>query len=416
MMDAVKALGSPQDAEALAEGLFTTPQTLDSLQPVVDALVEDTVGVPIAKAALKKLALKLSEQLPSLDGEDPVATDPCIGAEGIRELCLSTLTKIQPRLNSFDDVITVIRKALAAAYMELEDYSAAADALIAIDPGAQTKNLTIREKIEIFLHIAQFYLEDEEALKADSYVQRAAMLIHDDSLKDDSVLKQKYASKHTIIQDHKRKFEQAANGYIRLSWEIAVEEEALESLRLAINCAILAKAGPQRSRILGTLYKDERCRHVPTWDMLNSTYQERIIRGPQANKFASQLLPHQTAVTADGNTILEQAMIFHNLFAASKLYENIRFDELGTLLGIDAEKAETIAARMIEEGRLYGSIDQIHQIVEFVERSGDAEAAQTTADKQIEAACQQVNEIVVALEAVHPAWVEKQFAINMGNQ
>ena len=77
--------------------------------------------------------------------------------------------------------------------------------------------------------------------------------------------------------------------------------------------------------------------------MLASTYQERIIRGPQVKKFAEGLASHHTAITADGNTILEQAMIFHNLLAASKLYENIRFDELGTLLGIDAEKAEQIA-------------------------------------------------------------------------
>jgi len=108
--------------------------------------------------------------------------------------------------------------------------------------------------------------------------------------------------------------------------------------------------------------------------------------------------------------MMTQAMIFHNLFAASKLYENIRFDELGTLLGIDAEKAEQIAARMIGEGRLTGSIDQIHEIVEFESRSGDAEAVQTTADTQIEEACQQVNEIVVALESVHPEWTEKMLA------
>ena len=54
--------------------------------------------------------------------------------------------------------------------------------------------------------------------------------------------------------------------------------------------------------------------------------------------------------------------------------------------------------------------DQIHQIVEFESRSGDAVAVQTTADTQIEDACQQVNEIVVALESVHPAWTEKMLA------
>jgi len=270
--------------------------------------------------------------------------------------------------------------------------------------------LGVKEKIEIFLQISQFYLEDEESTKADSYVQRAAMLIHDPAVENDKELKQKYSSKHTIIQDHKRKFEQAAVGYIRLSWELVEEPEVLFALKCATNCAILAKAGQQRSRILATLYKDERCRQVNNWDMLASTYQERIIRGPQVKKFAEGLATHHTAITADGNTILEQAMIFHNLFAASKLYENIRFDELGTLLGIDAEKAEQIAARMIGEGRLTGSIDQIHEIVEFESRSGDAEAVQTTADTQIEEACQQVNEIVVALESVHPEWTEKMLA------
>ena len=94
------------------------------------------------------------------------------------------------------------------------------------------------------------------------------MLIHDPSIENDKELKQKYSSKHTIIQDHKRKFEPAANGYIRLSWELKQEEEVLFALKCATNCAILAKAGQQRSRILATLYKDERCRQVSNWDML----------------------------------------------------------------------------------------------------------------------------------------------------
>lgn len=56
-------------------------------------------------------------------------------------------------------------------------------------------------------------------------------------------------------------------------------------------------------------------------------------------------------------------MVMHNLLSASRLYDNILFDQLGELLGIDAEKAEFIAAQMIGEGRMSGSIDQIHGLL-----------------------------------------------------
>ena len=84
---------------------------------------------------------------------------------------------------------------------------------------------------------------------------------------------------------------------------------------------------------------------------------------------------HQKAITADGSTILEHAVIEHNLLAASKLYNNITFEGLGLnllelslmvilpwpglLLEIPQNKAERIASRMITEGRMQGHIDQV---------------------------------------------------------
>lgn len=44
-----------------------------------------------------------------------------------------------------------------------------------------------------------------------------------------------------------------------------------------------------------------------------------------------------------GSTILDRAVIEHNLLSASKLYNNISFDELGTLLEIPARKVESWA-------------------------------------------------------------------------
>lgn len=66
-----------------------------------------------------------------------------------------------------------------------------------------------------------------------------------------------------------------------------------------------------------------------------------------------------------GSTLLDQAIFQHNLLAASKVYKNIRIEELGRLLGIEAEKAEKIARQMISEERMEGSIDQIKGYVYF---------------------------------------------------
>jgi len=55
----------------------------------------------------------------------------------------------------------------------------------------------------------------------------------------------------------------------------------------------------------------------------------------------------QKALLQDKSTVLDRAMIEHNLLSASKLYTNISFDELGTLLGIDPRKVGPYAEMFI---------------------------------------------------------------------
>lgn len=71
------------------------------------------------------------------------------------------------------------------------------------------------------------------------------------------------------------------------------------------------------------------------------------------------------AILADGSTVLERAVIEHNLLSASKLYNNITFGELGALLSITPEQAEKVASRMMLEQRLSGHIDQISSLIVF---------------------------------------------------
>ena len=67
------------------------------------------------------------------------------------------------------------------------------------------------------------------------------------------------------ILDSKRKFLDAGTRYYQLSQlqgksfgeRTVSEAELILALQQAITCAVLAPAGPQRSRLLGTLYKDE---------------------------------------------------------------------------------------------------------------------------------------------------------------
>jgi COP9 signalosome complex subunit 4 len=48
--------------------------------------------------------------------------------------------------------------------------------------------------------------------------------------------------------------------------------------------------------------------------------------------------------TSDGFTIPEKAVVEHNMLAVYKLYENISFVELGTLLSLEPSRTEKVVA------------------------------------------------------------------------
>jgi COP9 signalosome complex subunit 4 len=51
----------------------------------------------------------------------------------------------------------------------------------------------------------------------------------------------------------------------------------MRALDNALICAILASAGPHRSRMLGTLFKDERSQRSPAYSMLNKMYKSKLL-------------------------------------------------------------------------------------------------------------------------------------------
>ena len=164
----------------------------------------------------------------------------------------------------------------------------------------------------------------------------------------------------------------------------------------AVTCAVLAPAGPPRSRILAALSRDDRAPSLPNYNILTKMFLDHIIRPAEVKTFEKTLRPHQLAkiaqssndrlasrLTADDDdttmadvgvqvstrtgpsTVLDRAVMEHNVLACSNIYNNITFAGLGALLDVTPGAAETITRRMIEQGRLRGWIDQVEKLIWF---------------------------------------------------
>ena len=89
--------------------------------------------------------------------------------------------------------------------------------------------------------------------------------------------------------------------------------------RIFIHCWLFDS--PQRSRMLSTLYKDDRVKESPSlrphYSVLEKMFNEKILRKSEVEYFKENCLSsHQVAVkTADGSTVLEKAvMVYIGIF------------------------------------------------------------------------------------------------------
>eukprot|EP00929_Paragymnodinium_shiwhaense_P014060 TRINITY_DN121939_c0_g1_i1.p1 TRINITY_DN121939_c0_g1~~TRINITY_DN121939_c0_g1_i1.p1 ORF type:complete len:398 (+),score=130.36 TRINITY_DN121939_c0_g1_i1:109-1302(+) len=355
-------------------------QDVSSLKELVDALLLEE-GSPWALFARPVLQL-VAEQMEKLNNKD------------LKELGQHVLDRLRGRVVSFEEEDFVIRELLSEVFQADGDWQEAAKCLAAINLETGTRCRTPLQKAEKYVKIAELYLEDDDSVAADTFCTRAAMVMHE---VNDMPLTLRYRVCHARILDSKRKFLDAASKYTDLSQETSggqiAEDDLVQLLRCAVTCAILAPAGPQRSRILAALFKDERIRSIEHYEILQKMFLERLIKGTEVNKFEETLLPHQKATVADGQTVLERAVLQHNVLAASRVYKNMRLPDLGLLLEVPPEKAEKIAAKMIAEQRLSGYIDQKSGIIHF---ENDEHLQQW--DRHIRNMCSQVNNVLLKIK------------------
>jgi COP9 signalosome complex subunit 4 len=349
--------------EQIASSNRSTAQLTSDLIAFSDSILSGSLSI----VATRPLLTNLIRTLSSLPPDIVVA----VGSE--------VLTAFQSQSTTFEEQEALLREALCTAYEAQEEYSFAAKALQGIHLDTSQRQITDAAKVKIWIKIVRLYLEDDDTISAEQALNKIKNLpSSSQTLASFPDLKLHYQLSQARILDARRKFLDASAEYLNVSLSSAVTmDDRLHALSAAIKTAILAPAGPQRKKTLGKLYKDDRATDTEEYVILEKMFLDRLLSPEEVSAFASSLMPHQLAQTAGGSTVLAKAVIEHNLVATSRLYENISTTALGDILGLEdgkdetaAEKAEDYAARMMEQGRLNGRIDQIDGVISFELQEG----------------------------------------------
>jgi COP9 signalosome complex subunit 4 len=310
---------------------------------------------------------------------------------------------------------TVRQRLFAYLVQTHQDYTAAARVLCGTrieDSGVY--HMTAAEKTDVYVKIAECFLAQDEIAESDAAVSRAGTVVEQIANKEQHMgLILRYKSTYARVLDANRKFLAAASRYHELSqrknstWIDA--DDLLIMLGRAATCAILAPSGPQRQRVLGQIYKEkdrmQQLDSLPEFaahrSILKQMYTHQILRAgvannPELKAFENSLQEHQKAIMGDGLTILERGVVEHNMIAVSKIYQDIYISELAIILGVTEAKAESIAAKMIMDGSLHGSIDQVEGLLEF--ESEDTSSTVATFDRAFNDFCMQVNRTASAIQ------------------
>lgn len=316
----------------------------------------------------------------------------------------------------YEEQDTQIKHALADAFEQNEDFRRSAQTLATINLESTQKSVSADEKAKVWIRIVRCYLEEDDPTSAFMHLNKIKNIIFSVQDKETRLL---FQLSQARILDSQRSFLDAAQAYYNMSNETIVDEdERLATLGRAIICTVLAPAGPQRGRMLAKLYKDDRASQADDFAILEKIFLNRLLSPAEIKAFAAKLEPHHLAKTSDGSTVLDKAVLEHNLLGASKLYNNIGFDQLGELLGIDAEKAEDYAAKMLEQGRLAGYIDQIDRLIFFEgEASGERKTGHAERvvgnelrkwDANIAGLAEEVEKVASAIQNQYPDFYASQ--------
>ncbi|KAI8621271.1 hypothetical protein BC830DRAFT_1094945 [Chytriomyces sp. MP71] len=379
-------------------------------QAVIEEAVDESVGLVVSRVVVSAFVDAFTR---SCDLDNEAQTNAAM------KVWRFALAQLASRSVAFEEQISAIRFKLADILEHNEDWTEAAKVLMGIPLDSGHRQVDNLVKLDVYVRIVRLLLEDEDSVAAESYLNRASLLVNLNEINLSEEAKRLhllFRASQARLLDFKRQFQLAAQKYLSLSYtSLMAESEKTVCLVQAVICAILAPAGPVRSRLLATLYKDDRVRENPDvctlyYPILEKMYLDRILRPDEIAGFRDTLKAHQLAKLADGATVLDRAVMEHNVLAASRIYTAIHFSELSSLLGLggDAAAAEGVVSRMVGESRVEGRIDQIEGLVYFETGNMVEGEGEDPMGKAIRGVCEQVDSVVEEVMKKNPDWVRAQ--------
>ena len=137
--------------------------------PQLQAFVQHVVSEDVQLAVSRPVVLELAKSMSSL------------ALEQRKEVGLFTLDKVGLRVVSFEEQVSVIREELATIYEKEEKWSEAAKMLAGIPLDSGIRVLDDNYKVQKYIKIAQLFLEDDEPVSAEGSINRASLLITEET-------------------------------------------------------------------------------------------------------------------------------------------------------------------------------------------------------------------------------------------
>ena len=146
----------------LVDSIFSSPDSTKSqFSEFLDAILVDSISVGVSRKVISHVVVKI-KMLP---------VDECLIYCGI-------LTEaLKMRLMSFEDQVTEVNQHMAELYEAQNNYPKAAFHLSQIPLENSQKNYSKTYTTQMYLKIAQLYIEGRDVNQAEMYINRASLLI-----------------------------------------------------------------------------------------------------------------------------------------------------------------------------------------------------------------------------------------------
>ncbi|PKI82550.1 hypothetical protein MVES1_004000 [Malassezia vespertilionis] len=336
----------------------------------------------------------------------------------------TALAQVEEQAASLEDEIAQIRVQLAEALETQGAWAEAAEVLQGIASDANRRNNANQFWLQINAHILRLLLQAGNVHDADFYAKKANSLTHivaaEGTDADTERVLLQFRESQACLYDEQLRFYDAAVRYYELSMSDMLAQDARDAmLAKAAIAAVLSPVSAQRRRILAELVQDARAHALPYAGPLKTAAKERILR------------PHDRALLMQGMTMSQtardrlgcgpcDALLEHNVYAASRVYTAITMQSLAELLERPVPECERLVGRMIVQGSLPEGtrLHQVEGAVYFgkegeaeVQDAGDEEhAAMSSLDAQVEDGTEEMYACRDARIAATTAYLSEAYA------